>query len=131
MPAAIKYDIGRENQIIRIRKFANNAIMIIWVAGFIAMLVLVAYFLFFTEYEQQADHNRNEKGQGSVIQAAEATMFTDKTTLVNIGLRMQAIKEDSDLQPNGTIRINKIIHDQKLIKASPVKPDFAVKAVPK
>ncbi len=139
MPETIKYDTARKDQITRIRKFANNAIIIIWMAGFCAILVLTGYFLFFTD-RAMADNTRMETIIGSK-KTAEETLFTDKTTLVNIGLRMQAIPEDAEMESGGTISINKIIHDQKLNKIKKaikpdltvkgVKPGFSVKAVPK
>ncbi|MEP7164673.1 MAG: hypothetical protein ABI741_08265 [Ferruginibacter sp.] len=140
MTEAIKYDNARQEQISRIRKIANNAIIIIWMAGISAILVLTTYFLFFTD-DAKADNSRFETLMGSA-KLADETMFTDKTTLVNIGLRMQAMPEDIDMASGGTISINKIIHDQKLNKIKkalkkpepPVKvtkPGFSVKAVPK
>ena len=139
MTETIKYDTVRKDQITRIRKFANNAIIIIWMAGSCAVLVLTFYFLFFTDHAR-ADNSRIETIIGSA-KPADETLFTDKTTLVNIGLRMQAIPEDADIESGGTISINKIIHDQKLNKIKKVikpdlpvkaiKPGFSVKAVPK
>ena len=139
MPETIKYNTVRKDQIARIRKFANNAIIIIWMAGFCAIMVLTAYFVFFTD-RAMADSSRMETIIGSK-KTADETLFTDKTTLVNIGLRMQAIPEDTDMESGGTISINKIIHDQKLNKIKKtikpdlpvkgIKPAFSVKAVPK
>lgn len=139
MPVPVKYDEKRADQITRIRNFANNSIRIIWLAGFTAILILMGYFLFFSESAQQAVNRKNERSRG-LTKLADETVFADKTTLVNIGLRMQAIREDSSLQTNGTISINKIIHDQKLNKIKKAEPapvtakkkvDFAIKAVPK
>lgn len=140
MAGSVKYDNKRGDQITRIRKFANNSIRIIWLAGFAAILILVGYFLFFSESAHQAVNRKNEKSRG-LTRLADETVFADKTTLVNIGLRMQAIREDSTVQTNGTISINKIIHDQKLSKIKKTEPetvtakkkkvDFAIKAVPK
>ena len=139
MPEINKQNIARADQISRIRKFANNAIIIIWTAGFCAILLLSAYFLFFTS-EASAEYNRVEAFMGTK-KLADVDLFTDKTTLVNIGLRMQTIQANTEMESGGTISINKIIHDQKIKKIKkaaktdkPVKvekPGFSVKAVPK
>lgn len=135
-----KYDNARASQMSRIRKLANNSIVIIWMAGLSATLVLTAYFLFFSE-DSWAE-KRNQTAMNST-KLTDETLFTEKTTLVNIGLKMQAIQEEADgeLGSGGTISINKIIHDQKLNKikkpvkpeltAKEIKPGFSVKAVPK
>ena len=140
MAQTSKYDNARRDQITRIRKLANNSIVTIWTAGFSAVMVLTAYFLFFSE-DSWAE-KRSETIRGSA-KLTDELLFTDKTTLVNIGLKMQAIQEEADgeLGSGGTISINKIIHDQKLNKIKkPLKPElsvkeikqgFSVKAVPK
>ena len=140
MAQTSKYDNARRDQITRIRKLANNSIVTIWTAGFSAVMVLTAYFLFFSE-DSWAE-KRSETIRGSA-KLTDELLFTDKTTLVNIGLKMQAIQEEADgeLGSGGTISINKIIHDQKLNKikkpvkpelvAKEIKPGFTIKAVPK
>lgn len=139
MSESVKYNKTRLDQVKRIRKFANNAVIIIWVAGAFAIGVLATYFLFFSD-KAWADNSRMETMIGSK-KLADENLFTDKTTLVNIGLRMQAIPEDVEMESRGTISINKIIHDQKLNKikktikpdlpGKATKPGFSVKAVPK
>ena len=139
MPVSAKYDNGRGDQITRIRKIANACIVIVWLAGLGAIMVLLGYFLFFSENAKDANNKKNERKNG-FTKVADETVFADKTALVNIGLKMQAIREDSTVESNGSISINKIIHDQKLNKikkeqvpvAAPAKKtDFAIKAVPK
>jgi hypothetical protein len=131
MHVTIKYGKERDDQVVRIRKIANNFIMIIWMAGVSSILLFFAWFLFFTDNSRQSVNNGFETIIGSA-QQANGSVFTDKTTLVNIGLRMQAIPEDTDLKSNGSISINKINYDHKLNRIKkPIIPEFAVKAVPK
>ena len=120
------YDTDAAEQTLRIRRFANNSIRVIWVAGILCMLIFIIYFLILP-----AKAERNAIG---ALQAKSNTesLFTDKTALVNIGLRMQEIPENTEeAKPVGTIRINKIIYDKKINKTKKTTaPDFFIKAVP-
>lgn len=131
MPVAIKYEHNRVDQVFMIRKIANNSIKVIWLAGIIAILLLVGYFFYYSE-NGWINRNGFEKSNGSKKQEVDI-MFSDKTTLVNIALRMQAVPAGTEPEPGGTIGISKIIHDQKLKKIikKPVKEDFSIRAVPK
>lgn len=130
MTVTINKDTSLADQINRIRKFANISIVIIWVAGFSAFMVLATYFIIIKD-RSKTENNNIETIIGSAKLSGEK-LFTDKTTLVNIGLRIQAIPGDTDVVTRGTISINKIIHDQQLKRIKkPIKPDFSIGAVPK
>ena len=129
MSIAIEYDTATEEQISAVRKFARNSILIIWIAGTSAILVFIIYFLFLSantvkqiHYEEIADSKQQQ----------DATLFSDKTTLVNIGLKIQEMSESTEVKSNGSIRIHKINYDQQLKRTlRPTKTDFTVKAIPK
>lgn len=125
------YDSSFEEQSYKIRRLANNSIRVIWVAGIGCMLIFIIYFLILP-----AKTERNKAVGMLTANTDPDLLFSDKTTLVNIGLRMQEDitenKEKEKEKPQGTIRINKIIYDKKISKAKKsTAPDFFIKAVPK
>lgn len=99
-------------------------------AGIIAILLLVGYFFYYAD--NSWINNRDFEISNGSKRQKDDIMFSDKTTLVNIALRMQVIPTGTEPEPGGTISINKIIHDQKLKKIiKPNKEDFSIRAVPK
>ena len=121
------YDHNSEGQTLQIRRIANNSIVIIWIAGICCVLIFSVYFFILPA---KAENTRIE-GMLNVNSNTES-LFTDKTALVNIGLKMQDIPETAQVRSMGNFRINKIIYEKKINKpAKPTMPDFSIKAVPK
>ena len=121
------YEHNSEGQTLQIRRVANNSIIIIWIAGIFCLLIFAVYFFILPV---KAENTRSE----GILNTNSNTesLFTDKTALVNIGLRMQDIPETAQVRSMGTFRINKIIYEKKFNKpAKPTIPDFSIKAVPK
>jgi hypothetical protein len=127
------YKLNAESQIAAIRKLSNIAILVIWFAGFCSIVVFVAYFLYFSSNSGQADNsylNAHEENE----HVTDADAFDDKTTLVNIGLKMQEMATvGNDIKTNGSIRIHKIKYDQQVQKSviKPAAAMFDVKPIPK
>lgn len=129
MPLVIKYDTRTEDQISAIRNFAGNSIFIIWIAGAGAILVFIIYFMFLSPNTIQQIYYEEI---ANLKQGQDSTFFSDKTTHVNIGLKIQETTDITEVKSNGSIGIHKIKYDQQLKKiVRPTKIDFTVKAVPK
>lgn len=128
--AKVEY-ISIDEQIYIIKKWARNAILIIWIAAISFMLGLIIYLLLSSV---KADQNNlmgytANKGSG---QQNDEFFFSDKTTLVNVGLKMEVMSENVVITTNGSISINKIKYDQKLKKQNQIpKSGFSIKAIPK
>ncbi len=126
-----KYNSGADDELIRISKMSNIAITIIWLSGLNSMLVFIFYFLFFPNNSNLAA-KKSYKNVFEVNHVSDAIFFADKTTLVNIGLKIQASPGSTDIESNGSIGIHKIKYDRQLNKPmQPVKTGFYVKAIPK
>ncbi len=122
------YNSDADEQAARVKRFANNSIWSIWIAGMGCMLIFVVYFLILPAKAE----NRKPIGMLDTALTTDE-LFNDKTSLVNIGLRMQEIPDNSrEEKPLGTIRINKVIFEKKLINTKKRStPDFFIRAVPK
>lgn len=130
MASVTNYNVGSGDRIASIKRVANNAIKTIWLAGIAAFLALVAYFIFYSGHAAIAGNGLVDKNK-NLRRPVKEIAFSGKTTLVNIGLRMQAMPEEAELPASGSINIHKIIYDRKLNKNKKTpKPDFEIKAVP-
>ena len=121
------YDPNSEEQTIQLKKIANNSIIIIWIAGISCLLIFAVYFFILPAKAEHA-------GTEVMLNANSNTesLFNDKTALVNIGLRMQAIPEAAEVRSMENFRINKIMYEKKINKPErATTPDFSIKAVPK
>lgn len=122
-----------DKQLAEIRKFSNYAIVAIWVAGFNAILVFMVYYMFFSGEAGSADKKRFNAMHG-INQLSDRVLFSDKTTLVNMGLKIQEMVDLTAVKSHGSIAIRKIKYDQqqKIPKAKqPAKPGFFVGSIPK
>ena len=116
-----------DDEIAAISKFANTAITIIWLAGIGSIMVYIFYFLFFLVNAVPAKSRTDNADK-----LPEANVFSDKTTLVNIGLKIEAVSANTDTKVTGSIRIHKIKHDEQINRTvRSVKSDFIVKPIPK
>lgn len=125
------YRDNTEDQSRQIRRLANNSIIAIWIAGICCMLIFATYFFILPSKAEAIKAAANTNANNEAL-------FTDKTALVNIGLKMQSIPETAEVRSMGNFRINKIIYEknynipQRVTKpVKTVKPDFSIKAVPK
>lgn len=122
-----------DKQLAEIRKFSNHAIIAIWFAGVNAILVFMVYYMFFSGAAGSAEKNRFNAMQG-INQLSDQILFSDKTTLVNMGLKIQEMSDLTEVKSHGSIAIRKIKYDQqqKDPKAKqPAKPGFFVGSIPK
>ena len=119
------YDHNSEGQTLQIKRIANNSIIIIWIAGISCLIIFTIYFLILPAKAENAKPVR-------ILNTNAESSFTDKTVLVNIGLRMQDIPDTAEVKSIGNFRINKVTYEKKINKPiKPVIPDFSIKAVPK
>lgn len=120
------FEYIHDTHIQMIRRNARKSILVIWMAGICCIIFFAIYFLSLYQKAEMEGYN------GLPAVKAEA-IFNDKTSLVNIGLKMQAIPEANEEKPVVNIRTSKIIYDQKAVKQikQPASKNFAIKAVPK
>jgi hypothetical protein len=130
MSAKVEY-ISIDEQIYIIKKWARNAILIIWIAAISFMLVLIIY-LVLSSVKPDLNNLTGYTASKDSGQKNDEIFFSDKTTLVNIGLKMEVMSENVTITSNGSISINKIKYDQKLKRQNQIpKPGFSIKAIPK
>jgi len=118
-------------QITGIRHFAKMAVLVIWLAGIVSVLVFVLYFEFFASNITPFNSFANETVKQSNRENEEAAL-EDNTTLVNFGIKFQERGGGAYRPLNGSISIHKLHYDQQLKKVMRTAPvDFTVRKVPK
>ncbi len=127
-------DKRRQQQIQKITRLSNMAVLFIWLTG-IACVCFFLVYVFFISSDKINPVNNNFYSAKSGDENMDATGFADKTALVNMGLKMQGQEEviTTAAVHTGSIRIHKIKYDQQLHLNSThvTKPVFFIKAVPK
>lgn len=128
-----KTEAGIDRQLTEIRKVSNHAILAIWVAGINSTLIFIVYYIFFSANAAAIDKSRFNAMNG-LNSLSDKALFADKTTLVNMGLKIQEMSDFADVKSHGSISIRKIKYDQQL-KQNKVKhtakPGFFVGSIPK
>ena len=128
-----KTDPGIDKQLTEIRKVSNHAILAIWVAGINSALIFVVYYIFFSANADAIDKSRFNAMNG-LNSLSDKALFADKTTLVNMGLKIQEMSDLTNVKSQGSISIRKIKHDQQIKQnkeKQPAKPGFFVGSIPK
>ncbi len=105
----------------------NYATGILWLIGITGILVLVVYLLVIPSKQETMTGN-------SVPEKNNTEPFADKTTLVNVGLKLREIPENElpEMAQAPVIEYTKKFFSNKIQK--PKKPGnsaFSVRAVPK
>lgn len=126
---------------VHIKRYAGLAVMFIWIAGLLA----TACFLAIPSFDKEL-FTGNEKSvftfsikTNKKVHHVEDDLqlkFPEKTALVNVGLRLSSSPGSDYVYPNGSIKINKLFHDQKLKQSGNGHNNnqskvFSIKAVPK
>lgn len=112
-----------------LKKYAGRAIWILWISGTLLILFFLVYFLIIPIPDMH-----NDISLIGMNEVPEELFPDDKTTLVNIGLRMQSVSENTEENKTpGTLGITKGKYEQKRnpIIRSQKPPAFQIKAVPK
>lgn len=120
-----------------IARYAKTSITIIWMGGLMCLMGILSLMLAGSNRYLLVDWmkgNAANPAQTNQWQTADSLhrMFENKTALVNVGLKAASGNfDDAALQPNGSIQISKIYHDQKLQAQKTTDRSFVIKAVPK
>lgn len=133
MNLTVTNDISLAAQVAAINRFSKLAIWAIWLAGVCCITVFVVFFFFYLNNTETAGQ-KPFSTKDDLLKMDDKSFFADKTTLVNIGLRMQEISGTSEeVRANGSITIHKIKYDQQIHTAThqSSKPLFYIKPIPK
>ena len=120
-----------------IARYAKASIFIIWIGGLLCLTGIISLMLAGHNPYITVDSKNGQISNHPTTDQWETTdsthrMFENKTALVNVGLRNSTGNLEVEvLQPNGSIQISKIFHDQKLQAQKSADPSFVIKAVPK
>ena len=121
-----QYANGHDEQVNYITRLANNSILAIWIAGIFCMLVMITYLIVLPQ-KNQGDSNLQDMHPKTT-----ESLLADKTVMLNIGLRVQAITYTATEKPSGHIVTRRLMQEKRVVlPKKAVNRDFSIKAVPK